>query len=335
MKKNLSHANRIMHDLCKKDKRFTPITNKDYDLFNSYFQKEKHTYGNSWTYITQGVYGIGPQNLGYKFYDGKNIAVVCVYPKMENPEINVFYWIRPMGDSVLDKIGDYSQSLLNNIGIYTYVKKIFYSQFEYLKKNGFKDISYFPWHSACPSEDDTYSEQIFDVKETIKKIKALQNKKYLKKMLLRSSRQQEEYNIQLRDDDFSKNAWNIANEFFHSKNTRRKKINLSCEDDYYNMIFEKEKRNNLYKKIIFSNNQPLGFFVIEKQDNTYSSFYALLILRDRIKILPDYIWIYIFNHLETPFFNAGGSEDEGIHKFKRKFFPVKEQKMYWATNKKT
>jgi len=330
MKKDLTTVNKMMSVISKKDKRFTPITKKDYTLFNSYFKKEKHTYGNSWTYVTQGVYGIGPQNLGYKFYDGKNLSVVCMYPKMENPEINVFYWIRPMGESILDVIGNYSQLLLKKSGMFTYVKKIFHNQFTYLKKIGFKDISHFPWHLECPSEDDTYPEQIFDTKETIKKINSLQNKKYLKKILLRSSKLQQEYNIQFRNDDFSLYAWKIAQDFFDN-NTSGKKLNLSCKDDYYNMIFEKEKRKNVYRSIIFSHNVPLGFFVIEKQDKMYSSFYALLILRDKLKMLPDFTWIHLFKHLETPFFNVGGSEDEGIHKFKHKFYPIKEQQMYWAT----
>ncbi len=105
---DLSEVNKILDEIASSDPRISPVTLDDYALFQRFFDKEdKHTYGNSWTYVTQGVYGVGPNNLGYKYYDGDRLSIVALYPRIENPNVDMFYWIRPMGRGVEKIISDY------------------------------------------------------------------------------------------------------------------------------------------------------------------------------------------------------------------------------------
>jgi len=330
--RNLIKANHLIEEIARKYKEITPITQKDEELFSKFFKTEPHTYGNSWTYVTQGMYGIGPYGLGYKYYDGNNLSAIAVYPKIENPATHCFYWVRPIGRQILDVILSLSSDILKDYSMPTYTKKIYREQFYYLNKKGFKDTKKFPWHSSCPSEDDTYPEQIIDAEKTLKIIETLPKSKYVKKINLRAENLQKRYGIEINNSSFKSNALTVAKRFFNSKTMKKKKINLSTEYDYYNMIFANKDRETLVKNVIYIKEKPVGFYLMEQLDYLYTSIYALIVLRDKIKFLADYTFLYILNNLKTPYLNTGGSEDEGIHQFKKKYYPQREQQMYWATN---
>jgi len=328
MNKDVTRANHIMNDLCTKNKLFSPITKKDFDLFNSFFKKEKNTYGNSWTYVTQGMYGVGPEGLGYKYYDGKNLSPVCIYPKIDNPELNVFYWVRPMGRGIFDIINTFAHSLLQNEHLPTYVKKIFPDQFDYLQRKGFSDTSQFPWHTSCLSEDDTYPEQIFDVKNTIHCAETLGRKENIRKNYLRSLKITTDYHIEYRKTDYKKNAWEITQTFFSTY--VKKPSNLSSIYDYNNVIFSNVKSPLLFNDIVFCNNEPVGFYSGEySQDNLFLSLYATIVFR-KINYLTDSVMFHIFKTCKAPYINMGGSEDEGIQNHKLKYKPSSSQQMKWA-----
>ncbi|MBI3366120.1 hypothetical protein HY041_00635 [Candidatus Roizmanbacteria bacterium] len=329
--KNLSKANKLIEDIAKKDKRITPITPKDLPLFQKFFKKEPHTYGNSWTYVTQGMYGIGPHGLGYKYYDGKNLSAVAIYPKIEQPDIHCFYWVRPMGQGILDVIDIYAKNLLKIQSIPTYVKKIFKNQFDYLCKKGFKDTSKFPWHTSCPSEDDTYSEQIYEVKKTLLLLSSPPRTSNIRKSYRKSMHIEKDKKIIITDNSFEEVARKVTKDFFNSEYIKNKKVNVSDENDYYNPIFANKKNNALIKKFFYINNIPLAYFIGERQKKDYTSIYVLISLRDRIQYLSDYVYFKLLEISQTKYLNLGGSEDEGIHKFKKKFKPVRSNKMYWAT----
>jgi hypothetical protein len=329
--KNLDTANKILIEIAKNNQNITPVTLDDLPLFQNCFAKEPHTYGNSWTYVTQGVYGIGPNNLGYKYYDGTNLSMICVYPKIEQPDLNVFYWIRPMGPGILDVIAEISNKLYQQFSLPTYVKKIFSDQYDSLLKKGFVSIDKFPWHKYSPTEDDTFPEQIHNVRNLYMKIKSM-HRSSMKRIFMNSDKLTKRYAIEINDTNFKNTAWQIAQDFFNSEYIKLKKTNLSQAADYYNMIFNNPDRSTFTRQVVYSNKQPVGFFVVEKQNEKYSNFYALILLRHKLKFLADYIWLDIFKNLQTPYLNTGGSEDEGIHKFKLKFLPETEQRMYWATN---
>ncbi len=329
--KDLKTANRLIEKIAKEYKEITPITLKDISLFEKFFEKEPHTYGNSWTYITQGMYGIGPQGLGYKYYDGKNLAAVCVYPKVEQPNTYCFYWIRPMGNQILDIIEKYSKKLLKTYSTPTYVKKIFKDRFEYLKKREFKDILTFPWHTHFPSEDDTFPEQVYDVQYTTSLLQSPPRTSNIRKSYRKAICIEKNNKVVMDNYNFKKDAWQITNNFFNSSYIKHKKINVSSPDDYYNSIFKNPQRNNLIHNVFYVNNEPVGFYIGENQGSDTTAIYALITLRDKIEYLSDYVFFKLIEKCQTRYLNLGGSEDEGIHKFKLKFKPVYELKMYWVS----
>lgn len=333
MKLDLYSANKLIKKLAGKDKNLSPVKLDDYKLFKQFLDKEPHTYGNSWTYITQGVYGIGDQNLGYKYYDGKNVAIIAPYPKIEQQEVLAFYWVRPMGDEIVQVIDNYSKMLLLEHGVPTYVKKIFKRQRDEFLKRGFEEAKNYPWHTLSHSEDDTFPEQIYETVTTLKLARDFGRKKQLRKSYLNAQKLEKERKVEFSDHGFQEVAWNIANCFFQRTIKKDDESNLSTEFDYYNMIFNNHIRDSLVRKVVYVDGEPLGFYVYEIVGD-YTNIYALIVLRDRLQDLVDSTFINIFKTAKTKYINVGGSEEKGMYKFKKKYHPIREQQMYWVTRYK-
>ncbi len=327
--RDLKQANQLIADIAKKYKEITPLATKDIPIFKKFFVNEPHTYGNSWTYITQGKYGIGPNGIGYKYYDGKNLSSFSVYPHMEIPNTICVYWTRPMGPTILDIIEKISKNLLKEFGTPTYIKKIFQDQHNYLIQKGFKETTEFPWHFESPSEDDTFPEVIVDAKATInnilrretvrnalKRYRSLKSVVSIKKITNEKQRQL---------------AWQIAQNFF-KQNLKTLESNISTCNDFYNPIFaSRYSENELF--LIMQNLTPRGIFDLEKLDNNYYAIYMSLMLRERLRNLNEFSIIYRCNKLLENgglYLNMGGSETEGLNAFKNKFHILNANKMYWV-----
>jgi len=328
--RDLKKANHLIAEIARENKYISPVSFKDLDLFQKFFKHEPHTYGNSWTYVVQGKYGIGPYGLGYKYYDGKNLSSFSIYPKMEQPDILCIYWTRPMGPNILDIINKYTKELLKLHATPSYVKKIFKDQFLYLKKKGFKDTTGFPWHSGCPSEDDTYPEIIINAKATVENeshSKTIRNilKRYrslLSQVMVRK----------IINDTQKQKGWKVARDFFQQHLTSLSE-NISTSEDFYNVLFaSKSSRHELF--LILKDSFSRGIFDLERLDNKNYSTYAALMLREKLHNLNDFSVIYRCYRIlqkKGSHLNMGGSETEGLHKFKSKFIVARENKMYWAT----
>lgn len=326
---DLKKANQLMEDIIKENHNFSPITNKDYSLFQSYFDKEPHSYGNSWTYITQGMYGVGPNNLGYKYYDGENLSAVCIYPKVENPDINVFYWIRPMGKNMVSKISIYSKKLKKQKKIPIYVKKIDRKNYHDLLDLGFKNTTNFPWHQSAPSEDDSYSEILLDVD------KILENpdkSKQVKNSIKHYHRIKPKVNVQQISTKKEQNAaWAVTQKFF-KQNLNSLLNNISSPNDYYNLIYSTISAN--YKMFLIKlSGRPVGIFDLNHNKKNYYSSYCSLTLREEVPNLNDFITIYSCYQVQSnhaQYLNLGGSETLGLDSFKKKFHYYLTNQMYWA-----
>jgi hypothetical protein len=330
---SLKTANKLISDIALSNKNITPITLDDYDLFSRFFKQEEHSYGNSWTYVTQGVYGIGPNNLGYKYYDGTNLSVVTFYPRHGNADDHIFYWIRPMGPTVMDAIANFAKELLANKGYPTYVKKIFKSQFDTLINYGFKDTSEFPWFEMAPMEDDTYPEQVLCVEDTLAAATTADRLSQIK----RSYRYYKQYkklgNVTLdslyhhRD-----NAFSVLDDFF-TYQASRNKYNISKPQDYYNIVTNKIDCMECIENMILTDDGCAGFTFIEKQEQNFASQYATITLRKNFNHLSDFIIFHNLFELKEKgikYLNLGGSESPELDKFKNKFKPAITQQMYWA-----
>lgn len=328
---DLSEVNKILDEIASSDPRISPVTLDDYALFQRFFDKEdKHTYGNSWTYVTQGVYGVGPNNLGYKYYDGDRLSIVALYPRIENPNVDMFYWIRPMGRGVEKIISDYSDSFLRKYNSPTYAKKLFSDQYEKFLELGFYSADVFPWHSSAIKEDDSFPEIIIDKDETLKQIAELPRRSSLKRGYLNRQSIINSHDVSFRDS-VDHEMKGLIEKFFTSDHIIHGKSNLSSPEDYYNMV--ENPSPNRVSKTVYIDGQPEGFFVGEySSDGNYFSVYALITLRGRVNQLSDCVIVYLLNNVESRYINLGGSEDEGIDRFKRKYLPASELQMHWVTN---
>ncbi|MBN1684284.1 MAG: hypothetical protein JW855_02455 [Gammaproteobacteria bacterium] len=329
----LKKANRVLEEIAKTIPHITPVTPADRALFEDFFNREaRHTYGNSWIYVTQGVYGIGPNNLGYKYYDGENLCMLCIYPKIEQPDILMMYWVRPLGNSMLDIIAALATQIQKKYGISCYVKKLFKDQYDYLVAKGFKDARLFPWHSSCPLEDDTFPEMIFNRIETLNAVRTSGRKKDIGNSFREALKLAWDNKMELTEKNFSKNAFKITQQYFEDLYKNTKKINISSVIDYINMISDSFYGDNI-RKLILVNDVPMGFFITQTSTifNT-NNIYAHFALRERLKYLSDYLLIKLFETCGSTYINWGGSEDIGIHRFKAKYHPIKKNKMYWVTN---
>lgn len=327
--KDLKKANHLIEEIAKLHKEITPVTPNDMALFDKFFKKEPHTYGNSWTYVVQGKYGIGPFGLGYKYYDGKNLSSFSIYPKMEQPNKLCIYWTRPMGPQILDIIYNYSKEFLQSKALPTYVKKIFKNQYDFLINKGFKNTSEFPWHSDCPSEDDTFPEVIIDVKATIEN--ASRSEKVRNSLKRYRSLSSKVVVSQIINDKDKQTGWKVAQDFFQ-QHVASLLANISTRYDFYNPIFSSDYAgHDLF--LIRQNNLPCGIFDLNNIDNKYYSIYMSLMLREELHNLNEFSIMYrcyrVFQNGGL-YLNMGGSETEGLHKFKNKFHTHEFNKMYWA-----
>lgn len=334
--KDLIKANRLIEDIAKKHKEITPVTPKDEKLFSAFFKNEPHTYGNSWTYVTQGMYGIGPYGLGYKYYDGKNLSAVCVYPKIEQPNTYCFYWVRPMGHQILDVINRYAKILLEKRSMPTYVKKIFKDQFEYLHKKGFKDTSKFPWHSSCPSEDDTLPELTIDLDKLFKNLSHSLVSKRLRRIYKMYNAFPKEYNIKLSNIKKKNyhNVWQATLDFFTYKKKLKDSFLISSEYDFYNMIFYPYPNKDEIVKMIIIDDKIVGFYSAERQSKNYAGLYGIILHRHIYKNITEFVMIKIFSDLHNKgvrYINLGGSEYKGVQDAKLKYHPTISQQMHWAS----
>lgn len=334
--KKLEHVNIIIRDIASKNPNITPITAEDYELFEEFFAKEeKHTYGNSWIYVTQGTFGIGPENLGYKYYDGKNLCAIAIYPKIEQPNIIMLYWIRPMGENILPIIVELAEKIKREYSVCSYVKKLFPEQYEFLLQHGFRSAKEFPWHSTTHSEDDTYPELIFDREKTRKTIFEAASRSKLGSALRKTSKLARENRIGMASGNFQEHAWKIVNTYFSQYSAFAKGTNISTPFDYCNMIFRDHAAliKDVEKSIILVNAKPAGFYTLERDKKfNITNLYACVALRQTYKYLADYFFIDLFKTEPTKYINVGGSEDAGIHEFKVKYKPIEKNLMFWATN---
>lgn len=330
----LTKANEVIAKIAANEEYITPVSTEDRHLFEEFLAKEKrHTYGNSWVYISQGVCGIGSNILGYKYYDGKILCMLCAYPKVEDPNTIMLYWIRPLGEGVEQAILECANRIQIKFGISSYIKKLFLDQFNFFLTHGFKSSQDYPWHSGCHSEDDTFPEIVYNTEKTLTAFITSSKRRSLGYIARESAKLTRRNKIEIVSENFPDHAWQVAQKYFEIYNREPRKLNISTMFDYYHMIFNCIPKDDIVRKIVLVNEIPTGFYVLERNKSfDVASIYGLLIVRDQYRRLSDYVIIDIFKNEKSKYINIGGSEDEGLHTFKKKYQPIQENKMYWVTN---
>lgn len=325
-------ANNLFAKISEENPHITPITPEDRHIFIDFFKNEKYSYGNSWPYIVQGMYGIGPHNLGYKYYDGKNLAAISINARIEDPRVYVLYWVRPMGPNMMNIISTLADSFLKTYNLPTAATKLFETQYNDLIKLGFTDVLHLPWHSTAPMEDDTHPEVINDVEKTVTNSDKKERTKKAVKQYERINELVEVKPVITKADLDA--AWQVACAFFEQQ-LPSLTSNLSSKNDYYNLIYL-QNDPQYHKFLIYKGNNPVGFFDYYAYNETYACAYASLMLRQVIPNLEDFTMIWLFNEIHKKGFkllNQGGSETDGMDDYKKKFSVHSEQRMYWCIKK--
>jgi hypothetical protein len=325
-------ANELMAKLAQQDNRFSPITPEDQKLYEAFFVNEdQHTYGNSWTYVTQSMFGIGPHNLGYKFYDGENLVTVAAFPKLEDPDTIALYWVRPLGKQILDLIVEKTQQILAETGHPSYIKKLFPEQHDYLISKGMKEVKDFPWHSSAPSEDDTYPEVVLDVEKTLEIASKLGKTRQLHRSEMNYEHFKKNPGLSFKGvHEDREGARKVLASFFETQATKSN-ANLSVPEDYFNIISQEETDQNV-QKLIYIDGEPVGFYFSSIQGDT-ASLYATITMRRKFNQLVDFAVFDLLNELKArgiKYLNLGGSETESLKDFKQKFRPIQTITMQWV-----
>jgi len=339
IKKNkidLEEANGLLSDLSKKHKEFSMMTSEDCDLFYKFSANQEYSYGNSWSYIVQGLYGIG-DGLGYKFYDGEMICGFCFYPKIENPSQLAAFWVHPMGKNLPDTLKRFADLILKEYGIPSYIKKIPNDTYSNLLNIGFKSIDNFPWFSTSPSEDDTFPEMVLDIEKTLKITKSFANRRQLKrafKNFIKFSTLLVEKNL----SDHKEEAEIVTGKFFDYIQNTLNKDNISHSTDYYNLIHYKGAQDRVDAKIYFLDDKPVAYYFIEfcknnEDSNLYANVHAMISDRGNYNTIADFLIFKIFENMQKKdirYINLGGSETETLNDYKVKFRPAREIEMRWC-----
>ncbi len=326
----LKKANEMMSELSLDMTNITPISPGDYELYKKFFVASPETYGNAWTYIIQGMYGIGDYGIGYKYYDGENLISLCFYPKLHHEDVIPFYIVRPMGKDYIDIIIKLADIVKTKFGTRTYVKKIFKGDYDTLISKGFSDVKLSPWQNDVPSEDDTYPERILDVNKTIELARSLGRTRQLNRSL-RNYLKTKNDNIYSFKSIFEnkEDSRELVAKFF-----KQREYLISRPEDYHNIIDFHGPDDIYTQTIIYKEDDPIGMYIVEHQSKELASLYATITDREVDNYLTDFLMFDLLLKLEAmgvKYLNLGGSEFKSLDEFKLKFKPTIERKMYWAT----
>lgn len=328
-------AEQILNTLANSSDKISAVSLEDYETLKKFTEKERASYGNSWTYITQGLYNNGINGLGYKYFDGDNIVFFGISPSKETKEL-VFYWVRPMGKTIHNHIATLSNKINSEYGLKTIVKKIFPEEKEKYTKEGFKSIDYFPWHTKAKMEDDTYPELILDIEIFKRNLQEHTVSKRLKRLYKNYKNFTDKFKVRIVDLNLNNlsDAWSIVTNFFIQKQKEENEYMFSTEKDYYNMIFKFPYKysSNRIAKIFFVDEKPAGLIVMEENNNDVVSLYALIALRQKFPFIQEFLMFNSINFAEERGYkkvNLGGSEYKGVEDAKLKYHPQTKNQMEW------
>ena len=309
----------------------SPITIDDYALFRSF----GNGYKNTLTYNAQAVNGWNPKGestnrLGLKYYDKKNLISIGYFKRYNSSE---HFHIIPC-ESSNEKIKYLADLLYKISNSPVYIKKINKKQKEeLLTYQGFIKINKSNgWYKESSLEDDTYPEQVLDLKITLAELSKIRKESQIKDKYVRAIKRYIETNrLTIENYDITKHkydALNILKEFFNIQ--REKHNHLSSAEDYFNIINTKPD-NNVISSIFFIDKEPAAFYLAERTGYNIN-VYANLSKHNKFMYLSEFILIHLFKEAEKQeieTINLGGSETQGLNNFKMKFKPIEQRQMHW------
>lgn len=331
--------NRLQLTLCSRfGGRISSLKNNDNKLFRDFIAKEKYrTYGNSYYYMCQAANGVGKENLGLKYFDGEMLASIGVFNRSSLGGGWHFHIVHPIGIFDENKILSVARTMMELSGRSVFVKKISKEQQKKLINVGFSSIENYSWHAQALEEDDTFPEQIINIKYVLSEInentKGDLNDKY-RRFISKYRNCIKNVNV---ENSKAEDVKHVINNFFEYLGN--KELSFSQPSDYYNFISSPPIGSNgrtYFSQLIYIENKPAGFFAAEKISDDTVGLYANIALHNDFPYLSEYLIVYICEMLDKKGFkylNLGGSETAGLFQFKDKFSPVEYNKMHWAVYK--
>jgi len=332
-----SHAKEVLAELSKRCPFVSPISEKDKELFQSYFVAAMadlpvgEGYGYSWAYITQMAHGRAyGQPLGLKYYNPeKQLLVPLSYfarPASSQTEWH-FHLVRPMGLWQTDQFFELCNLLYELSQSPVYIKKIRDDEeMDLLKRPGFSLAERYPWHDNAFLEDDTKAEVIIDVNHTLSFLTRSGDNELKRKYRNFFRRNQQicwqRYNV--RNESLCRDAESVVKQFMEYPQV--KALGLSRFDDFSNMLSSLPLGINgkdYFSAVLYIANQPAGFYMAEHLgQKQIAGVYANIALRDKFRYSSEYLLLELLQDLHQAGIavaNLGGSETDGLHKFKMKF----------------
>lgn len=315
------------------DPLITSIKSDDYTLFRSF----GNGYKNMLTYNAQAVNGWNPKGishhkLGLKYYDRRNLATIGYFQRYTSSS---HFHLIPC-EAKTEKVIELAKLLFRISDFPVYIKKISrQQQEELLSMPNFKIVNQTNgWYKEAPLEDDTFPEQILEVEVTLAELQKSRKESQLKDKYVRAKRRYEEkvhfeqYNAD--NQEQRRIALEIVDKFFSIQ--REKNNHLSLAQDYYNLVNLKPEHTTFWSSLLHVGDIPAGFYVAERNGN-FAHLYANIALHDQFPYLSEFLMVHILQELKQSgitLVNVGGSETAGLHHFKQKFEPVREEQMWWA-----
>ncbi len=282
------------------------------------------SYADSWAYFTQAAHMEElDYRYGLKYCDGTNFLVMGVFDRPANsdkrPHVHI---IRPSVKCDPKLLLDLAKKATKFSGTPTYITKISINQFRELSLYGMEEVSDYPWHDSAPLEDDSFPEHIVILENIYKAVYEDAPNELQRKYNKISKKLSTNYKIVNYSEVYLNAAHNIVIEFFSDQYPSHQII--STPSDYINMLemFNDEKAE-IYSKLIFCDNDPVGLFIAEKTSHIDTvGIYANLVLYKKAQSLSEFMLVHFLLELykkEYKYANLGGSEQEGLHDFKKKF----------------
>lgn len=316
----------------------TPPDAKDWAAASEFIEaKATPGYADTWTYLTQAAngYALGTSATGYFVREPQAMCFVGIFRRPLSGDLAV-HILNPLGSKGPDLVRTLCHKIREIERCLIYVKKADQDIVAELESDGsFSWSDEFAWHNQAQREDDTFPELLLDVNRSLGLFEPGRLNQARDKFarFLNRTKDKEVLWVPLVSKRY-KDARRVVNSFFGYK--ERDHIEISQPCDYENMLVHSNPTQNpdsLVRLLCCIDGEPSALIVMEQIGRSSAvGLYCNLALYQEHKYLSEFV---IHQALKAArehgfhYMNLGGSESEGLHRFKTKFQPVEKVQRSW------
>lgn len=296
-------------------------------------------YADTWTYLTQAAngYALDLHATGYFASCKEARCVIGIFKRPFKSDLAV-HLINPLGERRLELVVALCEQMATDKQTVIYVKKADPELHEKLKAmDGFGWSDNFAWHAMAPQEDDTYPELLLDIARSLELFEPGRLNQARDKFARFSKRTRhcEVAWIPLGSGRYQ-DARQVIQRFFYHK--KQDQIDISEASDYENMLVAPSptsRPNGLVREICYVNGDPCALLVMEciGTSNAVGLYCNLALYKEEeYRYASEFVIhraLTVSSENGFRYMNLGGSESEGLHRFKKKFAPVDRMKRDW------